>query len=353
MRHPAGYPSLDEALDRLQPGRRGEETRMSRQGVRKDRRTLCAAATALAIVPGTPRAQDFPARVVKIVVNNPAGGPSDLLARALAEALQRSLKQPLVVENRAGAGGNVGAEMVVRAPADGHTLLFSFDTLLTVNPHIYRSMAFRPSDLRPVVVLASSGLMVGAATGSGFSRLRDLIDAGRRGSLNFASGGNGSPGHLAIEVFRDAARLDIQHVPYRGNAPAVMALVGGEVHAGVLATPGMLPHVKAGRITALAVTSRERSKLAPDVPTVAEAGYGELQLEVLYALMAPRQTPEPVVRTLESAIREASVQPEFQARVASLDFALEGLFGDAASARLEELSARYARIAAATGMRPE
>ncbi len=179
------------------------------------------------------------------------------------------------------------------------------------------------------------------------------MDASRRKSLNFASGGNGNPGHLAIELFRDAAKLGIQHVPYRGNNPAVTAILSSEVEAGVLATPGMLPHVKAGKINPLAVTSRQRSKLLPQVPTVAEAGFNELQLEVLYVVLVPKQTPEPVVKLLETALRDTLQQPAFQARLASLDFTSEGLAGAAAAQRLDELSARYAKTVAASGMRPE
>ena len=321
--------------------------------MRACRRGLIAAAAAMALVPLGAFAQAYPAKTVKIINNNPAGGPSDILSRAIGEALQRSLKQPFIVENKAGAGGNVGAEAVAKSPADGYTILVSIDTTLTVNPHIYKGLPFQASDLRPVYILASSGLLVGASSATGITTFPALVDAIRRKPVNFASGGNGSPGHLAIEVFRDSAKLGVQHVPYRGNTPAVTALVSGEADAGVLATPGMLPHVKSGKIHALAVTSRQRSRLLPDVPTVIEAGFKDLQLEVLYVVAVPRQTPEPVVQTLEAALREVMQQPDFLARLASLDFSAEGLAGAAARQRLSDLSARYARLAAASGMRPE
>lgn len=317
------------------------------------RRRVCAGAAALMLAPAAVMAQAYPNKPVRIIVNNPAGGPTDILARATAEALQKKLNQSFIVDNKTGAGGNVGADALAKSPADGYNLMISFDTTLTVNPHIYKGLPFQPSDLRPVFVLASSGLLVGSASTTGITSFQGLVDAMRRKPLNFASGGNGSPGHLAIEVFRETGRFNIQHVPYRGNNPAVTAIVEGEADAGVLATPGMLPHVKSGKIHALAVTSRQRSKLAPEVPTVAEAGFKDLQLEVLYVLFVPRQTPEAVVRTLETAMREILQQPDFQARLASLDFAAEGLTGQAARQRLDEQSARYARIAAASGMRPE
>jgi tripartite-type tricarboxylate transporter receptor subunit TctC len=299
------------------------------------------------------QAPAYPARMVKIVNNFPPGGPSDILARTVAEALQGTLKQPFVVENRPGAGGNVGVDVVAKSPADGHTLLIGIDTAFTVNPHIYKSLPFKPTDLKPVMVMASSGLLVGSFPGTQIKTLKELVAAGKNKPLNFSSGGNGSPGHLAVEVFMDAAAIKIQHVPYRGNSPAVTAILSGEVEAGVLATPGMLPHVRAGKINALAVTSRQRSRLAPQVPTVAEQGLKELELEVLYVVMVATATPEAVVQTLQKAVAEAFQRPDIQARLANLDLFYEGLTGAAAQQRLNDLSSRYARIAQATGMQPE
>jgi tripartite-type tricarboxylate transporter receptor subunit TctC len=295
----------------------------------------------------------YPAKTVRFVNNFPPGGPSDILARSMAEALQTSLKQTFIVENRAGAGGNVGADVVAKSPADGYTVLFGIDTAFTVNPHIYKTLPFRPSDLKPVIIMGSSGLLIGTHPGAGIKTLAELVAAGKRKPLNFSSGGNGSPGHLAVEIFRDAAGVQIQHVPYKGNSPAVTAVVAGEVDAGVLATPGMLPHVKSGRVQALAVTSRQRSKMAPDLPTVAEAGLKDLELEVLYLVMVPSATPDSVVQLLQQHMKDALLKTETQARLASLDLFVEGLTGDAAVRRLSDLSTRYARIVKATGMQPE
>jgi tripartite-type tricarboxylate transporter receptor subunit TctC len=291
--------------------------------------------------------------MVKIVNNFPAGGPSDILARTMAEALQSALKQTFIVDNKAGAGGNVGVDMVAKSPADGYTVLFGIDTAFTVNPHIYKSLPFKTTDLKPVMVMASSGLLVGSFPGTQIKTLKELVAAGKAKTLNFSSGGNGSPGHLAVEIFTDAAAIKIQHVPYKGNNPAVTAILSGEVDAGVLATPGMLPHVKAGKINALAVTSRQRSRLTPDVPTVAELGLKGLELEVLYVAMVPAATPDAVVNTLQKAMAEAFQRPDIQARLANLDLFYEGLTGTAAQQRIGDLSSRYARIAKATGMQPE
>ena len=150
-----------------------------------------------------------------------------------------------------------------------------------------------------------------------------------------------------------AAGIQIQHIPYKGNTPAVTAVVAGEVDAGVLATPGMLPHVKAARINALAVTSRQRSKLATEVPTVAEVGLKEMELEVLYVAMVPAATPDSVVQVLQNAMKEALQRPDIQSRLANWDLFHEGLTGEAAQKRMNDLSVRYARIVKATGMQPE
>ena len=312
---------------------------------------LALSTSLLAALPANAQAPAWPAKPVKFINNFPPGGPSDVLARSVADVLQSTLKQPFVVENKAGAGGNIGADAVAKSPADGTTVLFGIDTTFTVNPHIYKGMPFKPSDLKPVMVMASSGLLVGVHPGTGFKTLPDLIAAGKTKGVTFSSAGAGSPGHLAAEVFTDAARIKIGHIPYKGNTPAVMAVLAGEVTGGVLATPGMLPHVKAGKITALAVTSRQRSKLAPEVPTVAEAGLKELEQEVLYIAMVPATTPEPVVQLLQRSFAEALARPDVQARLANLDLHYEGLTGAAASRRLSDLSERYGRVVRATDMK--
>ena len=298
-------------------------------------------------------AQSYPGKPIKFVSNFPAGGPADFLARSTGEYLTAQYKQPVVVENKPGAGGNIGADFVAKSPADGYTVLFGIDTTFTVNPHIYKGMAFRASDLKPIMVMVSSGLLVGAYPGTGFKTLKELIAQGKSKGLNFSSAGSGSPGHLAAEIFMDAAGIQIQHVPYKGNTPAVTAVLAGEVDAGVLATPGMLPHVKAGKITALAVTSRQRSRSAPEVPTVAEAGLKDLELEVLYVAMVPAATPEPVVQLLQKAFTEALKRPDTQAQLASMDLFYEGLLGAEAVKRLNEQSQRYSRVVKSTGMKVE
>jgi tripartite-type tricarboxylate transporter receptor subunit TctC len=319
------------------------------------RRTLVASTLALAVVPCFAQAAAWPAKPVKIIVNFPAGGPLDLIARSVGDAMQKATGQTFVVENKPGAAGTIGADAAARSAADGETILFGIDSTFTVNPHIYKSMPFKPGDLKPVTVMASSGLLVGASPGTGFRTLADMVAAGKGKSkgVTFSSAGNGSPGHLAAEMFNAATGAKITHVPYKGNAPAVAALLSGEVDAGVLATPGMLPHVKAGKINALAVTSRKRSLLAPDIPTVAEAGLPQLEQEVLYLAMVPAATPQPVVQQIQRAIAAALAQPDVRTRLEKLDLFELGLTGEAAAKRLSELSDRYGKVIRATGMKVE
>lgn len=293
----------------------------------------------------------WPSKPVKFINSFPPGGPSDILARAVGDVLQKQFGQPFVVDNKPGAAGNVGADQVAKAAPDGNTLLWGIDTTHTINPHIYKVMPFKEADLKPLVVISSSGLLLGVHPGTGIKTVKDFMQAARERSLNFSSGGNGSPGHLWVNMANVSAATRLVHIPYRGNSPAVMAVVAGEVQGGTLATPGMLPQVKGGKITALAVTSSKRSRLAPDVPTVAEAGFKDLESEVLYVVMAPGNTPEPLMQSMAKAITDALARPELQTRLNDLDMAYEGLSGNAATQRLKTLSDSYGRVIRATGMK--
>lgn len=310
---------------------------------------------AWALAAGTAQAQApapaWPSKPVRFVNSWPAGGPSDILARAVGDVLQKQSGQAFIIDNKPGAAGNVGADMVAKSAPDGHTLLWGIDTTHTINPHIYKTLPFRNSDLKPLVLISSSGLLLGVHPGTGIKSAKGFIQVARERSLNFSSGGNGSPGHLWVNMANIGAATRLVHVPYRGNTPAVMAVLAGEVDGGTLATPGMLPHVKAGKITPLAVTSRKRSRLAPDVPTVGELGLKDLETEVLYVVMAPASTPEPLMLTLAKAITDALTRPELQNRINELDMTYEGLTGAAAVQRLQKISDQYGHVIRATGMK--
>ena len=293
----------------------------------------------------------FPSQTIRIVNAFPPGGPSDIASRLLAEKMRLALKQTVVVENKAGAGGNIAAAEVAKSAGDGYTILSGIDTIFTVNPAIYAQMPFTLQDLKPLVVMASSGLLVGAHPGVGAKSLSELIAKAKAQPILFSSGSNGSPGHLAAAILTDATGARITHVPYKGNSPAVLAVLSGEVQAGVLATPGMLPHVQAGKINALAVTSRARSVLAPDVPTTAEAGVKELEVEVIYLMMVPVSTPEAVMVVLRKAVQDGLAQPDVQAQLGKLDMSIESLVGAAAQERITQQAQRFGRVIKATGMK--
>jgi tripartite-type tricarboxylate transporter receptor subunit TctC len=299
----------------------------------------------------------WPSKPVRIVNNFPAGGPSDILARGLAEGLNKASGQSVIVENKPGAGGNIGAAEVAKAAGDGGTVFCGIDTVLTVNPHIFPTMPFKlgnkAGDLKPLLIISSNGLMLAASSAKGIRSMGELIALGRSRGLNFSSGGAGSPGHLGVSIFTQAANVKITHVPYRGNSPAVLAIVSGEVDGGILSSSGLLPQVKAGKAVPIAMTSRARSKLAPDVPTVKELGYPELENEVITLCMVPGDTPEPLLAAMQKATQAVFQQSALQERIAGMDMVYEGLVGAAATKRLNDLSARYAKIVKATQMKIE
>ncbi|MDM0048380.1 tripartite tricarboxylate transporter substrate binding protein [Variovorax sp. J22R115] len=315
---------------------------------------LMATCTLLAAGPITQAAHAdtaYPTKPVKFITGFPAGGPLDILGRALAEPLQKELKQPFVVDNRPGAGGNIGADLVAKSPADGYTVLLTIDTTFTINPHVYASMPFATKDLKPLMIFSSSGLTFGVGPSVGAKTLPEFVTQSKSEASTFGSAGNGSPGHIAAEIFSTATGARITHVPYKGNAPAVMALLSNEVQAGILATPGLLPHIQSGKVRPLAVTGRQRSPLLQHVPTVGELGLKDLEFEVLYLAMVPAATPEPVMQTLRKALQSAMALPEIKSRLATLDMVALGETGNAAVEHLDASSVRYGKIVKSTGMK--
>lgn len=327
----------------------------SRRSVLKRLTMSLTAALALGPVLAAPvhAADDYPNKTIKFVVNFPAGGPIDVIARIVADKLKTSFRHPVIVENTGGAGGNIGANNVAKAEPDGYTVLFTIDTPLTMNPSLYGAMPFKPADLKPVIMMGSAGSTIVANPATGISTLKDLVAKGNNEAITFSSAGNGSPGHVAAAMLTEAAGVKINHIPYRGNAPAVLAVVSGEVQAGILATTGVLPQVKAGKVKALAVAAPRRSAQLPDVPTTAELGYPGVEMAFLFVAMVPAKTPEAVVNTLHKAIASAVGQADVQERLRSIDIVPSDLAGPQAADRLAKLRERYATIIRTTGMKAE
>jgi tripartite-type tricarboxylate transporter receptor subunit TctC len=247
----------------------------------------------------------WPNRPIRMIVPYPPGGPSDILMRHAAAKMQSALKQTIVVENKAGAGGNLGSVEVARAAPDGYTWLFGNDHLVTVNPHVYAKLPFNPEELIPVSLVAGFSQTLVCHPGLGLKTLADLVRRARQDKLSYASGGPGSPGHMAMELLLAAAGVTLQHVVYRGPAPAAQDVVAGQVHCGFLAGPTVLPHVKAGKLVALAVSGTRRSPVLPEVPTVAEQGYPGFDATFMLVVMAPRGTPKAIVTAFQKALADA------------------------------------------------
>lgn len=276
---------------------------------------LGALLSASAALPAHAQQQAWPQQAIRIVVPQPPGGGTDALARLLAERLAPALGQAVVVENRTGAGGNIGTELVARAKPDGHTLLLTTNTHVT-NVIFFSKLPYNPvSDFAPVSLVASVPFVLGVNASSPYRSVKDLIDAAKAkpGALTYASGGPGTPHQLAAELFKSMTETNFVHVPYRGSAPAMMGVLGNEVAMSISAINSMLPHIRTGKIRPLAVATAQRTPLLPDVPTIAEAvplpGY---DIDIWYGVLAPAGTPKAVVdrlgQEINKVMRESSAR---------------------------------------------
>ena len=275
----------------------------------------------LATVVGTTlaSAQSWPDKTIKMIVPLPPGGPSDIVLRSAMEKMQPILKQPLVLENKPGANGNLGASEVARSTPDGYTWLWTTDTTITVNPHVYEKMQFKVTDLEPVVRASAFSQILVCNPNAGMKTLADLVQKAKLKEISYASGGPGSPGHLTTELFKATAGIDLLHVPYKGPAPAMQDVLGGQVECGFLAGPTVLPHVRAGKLTALAISGARRSALLPEVPTVAESGYPGFDATFSLVLFAPKGTPAPVLQSMHAAMVTALKNPELVEKLRQSD----------------------------------
>ena len=281
---------------------------------------LGCASAALAQAPA------WPTKPVKILVGSPPGGPSDITARLFGEALTRRTGKPVVVENRPGVGNNLAAGVAAKAEPDGHTLVLSPDTVLTVNPLVYGNQTFDArADLVSVSVLTSFSQMLVCNPATGAKTAAELVAKAKAGRLTYASGGPGVPGHLAAEMFLQSTGAKMEHVPYRGPAPATLAVLSGEVNCGFLATPTVIQHVKAGKLDALAVSAGTASPLAPDVPTLAKA-LNQPALDVTFRLVlqTAKATPPGIVAEIERAAMEIMKEPEVRTKLQASDLVAQG-----------------------------
>ena len=268
----------------------------------------------------------WPTKPVKILVGSPPGGPSDITARLFAEALSKRTGKPVVVENRPGAGNNLAAGVAAKAEADGHTLVLSPDTVLTVNPLVYGSQTFDArADLVSVSVLTSFSQMLVCNPATGVKTAAELVAKAKAGRLTYASGGPGVPGHLAAEMFLQSTGAKMEHVPYRGPAPATLAVLSAEVNCGFLATPTVIQHVKAGKLDALAVSAGTPSPLAPEVPTLAKAlNQPNLDVSFRLVLQTAKGTPASALAEIERAAMDIMKEADVRTKLLASDLVAQG-----------------------------
>ena len=304
------------------------------------------AAVPLACMAGVAGAQGpWPERPIRVVLPFPPGGPSDIVMRLAAEKMQAALKQPIVIDNRPGAGGNLGAGEVARAAADGYTWLWGTDTLVTVNPHVYKSLGFKVEDLLPVTIGTLFSQTLVCHPGVGVKTLGELIAKAKATKMSYASGGNGVPGHLSMELLQHMAGFDMTHVPYRGPAPATQDVIGGQVPCGLLAGPTVLPHVRSGRLLALAVSGATRSPALPEVPTMAEAGVTGYRADFALVMFAPKGTPEAIVARLRQAFVDALKMPDVLDKLKASDQLVVGSTPAEAARALAADSQKWGEVA--------
>ena len=300
--------------------------------------------------------QGYPDRPVRLVLPYPAGGPSDIVARTFGQKLGESLGQQFVTDNRAGAAGIIGCEIAARAAPDGYTLLMGSVGVLTINPLLRQKLPFDPvRDFQPVSLLSSSPyvlLVTPAVPARSVKELAALAKA-RPGQLNYASGGVGTGNHLSAELFKLAAGIDMVHVPYKGASVAVGDLVAGHVQALFVNVLPAVPHVKSGRVRALAVTSTRRSGAVPEVPTFAESGFPGIETGSSYGLLAPARVPAAIVKRLHGELARIARQPEIRERLEGQGAEVIGSAPEEFAAFIRSETARWARVIKAAGIKPE
>ena len=314
------------------------------------RQTLLVAGLALA-APGLALAQAWPAKPIRLVVPFPPGGLIDIMARLVAPKLAQELGQPVVIDNKPGAGGNLGAAEVARVPADGYTLLMASPPL-TISPALYPSMPYKPEQIAPVGLVGRVPNVLLVNPKSGINSVAQLLERAKRqpGQLNYASNGNGTSLHLSAELLKSSTGTFITHIPYRGAAAAVTGLMGGDIDMMFENLPSVLGQIQGGAVKALAVTTRQRSKALPGVPTLVESGLPDFDVSAWYGLAAPAGTPAALVASLEQALQKVMRDPEIikamESRGADLGFlgaAAMGSFMAADAAKWKRV-AEFAKI---------
>lgn len=282
---------------------------------------IAAAALLGAAGVGSAGAQSYPVKPIRLVVPYPPGGGADLLARPMAQALSEKAGQSVVVDNRGGATGMIGTDIVVKSPADGYTLLMASSAEIALNVAVYSKMSYNPErDLAPVTQVAASPLVLAAHPSLPTRNVKEYIALAKRrpGEIGYASAGAGSPHHVTGEWMKLLGKIDIIHVPYKGGGPQLIDLMGGHVHSGFLVLPVVAPHLKSGKLRALAVSSAKRSPTIPEVPTLDESGLHGLDVTQWWGVLMPAGTPRDIIAKLHAELTEIIKLPNIRARMTEL-----------------------------------
>ena len=288
-----------------------------RDSMRSRRLTL---ALALAAFAGTawPQATPYPARPIRLVIGFAPGGAADYVARAMSDAFGKALGQTVLVDNKPGNGSSIAADLVAKAPADGYTLLIASPSSISVNPALNPKLTYSLADLAPIAKITTSPLVLAVNPATGIRTVGELVAAAKKdpGKLNYSTSGNGSAPHLGAALFSQLTGTQMTHVPYRGGAPAIQAVMAGDTQVTFGTSPSVLPQANSGRLRAIAVSTRERSPLVPDLPGMREAGLPEYNLEFWYGVFAPAGTPPAIVKKIHDATVIAMQQPSVKAALA-------------------------------------
>lgn len=298
----------------------------------------------------------YPAKAIRYVVPFPAGGPLDIVARAIGQDLNKAWNQPVIVDNRPGAGGNIGADVVAKAPPDGYTILMGAVSTHAINPTLYSKLPYDPiRDFAPVTLITSVPNVLVVHPSVPVKSVKDLIALAktRPNQLNFASGSTGSAGHLAGELFNSMAGVQMTHIPYKGAAPAVIDLIAGHVSLMFDNLASALPNIKASRVRAIAVTTLKRSPLVPDLPTIDESGLRGFDVSTWFGIFAPAGTPVDVVNKLNAEVARILHMPEMRERLAALGAEPIGNKPDEFLAFIKTEIPKYAKVIKASGAKAD
>ena len=308
-----------------------------------------------AVLPGSLLAQAYPVKPIRMILPFPPGGPTDITGRAIAQKLSEQLGQTVVPENRPGAAGNIGLELASKSAPDGYTIVLAAPPI-AISPSLYKKLNYNAQkDLAPISLVATIENVMVVHNSVPAKSLKEFIELARRypGKLNFSSSGAGSTNHLASELLNGRYQLKMVHVPFKGSGPALVALMSGEVDVGTMAVPGAIPIIRAKRVRALAVLSKERVPALPDVPTAKESGVDDFVVSIWYGMLAPAGTPREYINRLNAEIRKALASPDLKQRLAASGVDPLVSTPDEFASHIRSETVRYAKIIKDAGIKAQ